>query len=480
MSKTYRSNRRGGFWIAVAFIWATTTIPANAQPEIIQSTPVSREVVRPTTPTTATAAEETAPPVSPAVSPGPMSLEACLKLGNRHQPAIDAARASLSAANSGKRGLDRLFIPRLFTPDLGIRKQQASEGITIAEAGLIQAEWETRYSITRNFFTVQYIRAQQEVINDVLSNLEKGTERAKKIFGDGDPDGKITRVDLDFLDVQLGLVEKNKAQIDNGMLKALAALREAMGLSHNYPLEIGAIGLPPAVREEIQMEKDKKGKDVKKITFHRVYKINREDLILAALSNRGEMIQASAANRVVNLEISAQNRALGWRVNTFGSGSDVHAKPIPQGIFNNDYRPGAIGLEIAPTVVGRKAERVQHVTDFAARSSAVVDKTTNLISLDVEAMYLKWQEAVSQVESLTRVVDKAISLPKRVQELNPREFTSTAIIQANTVAIMVRTQLNDALHTHALALAGLERATAGAFHIYPVPAVSPSVTNKVP
>ena len=38
------------------------------------------------------------------------------------------------------------------------------------------------------------------------------------------------------------------------------------------------------------------------------------------------------------------------------------------------------------------------------------------------------------------------------------------------IAIQVRTQLNDEMHIHALALAGLERATAGGFRIYPVPA----------
>ena len=41
------------------------------------------------------------------------------------------------------------------------------------------------------------------------------------------------------------------------------------------------------------------------------------------------------------------------------------------------------------------------------------------------------------------------------------------MIDANLTSITVRTQLNDALHTHALGLAGLERATAGAFRASP-------------
>src|SRR6478736_4921748 len=42
--------------------------------------------------------KEEAIPVSPAKSPGPMTLDQCLELGFQHQPALDAARASLNAA----------------------------------------------------------------------------------------------------------------------------------------------------------------------------------------------------------------------------------------------------------------------------------------------------------------------------------------------------------------------------------------------
>jgi hypothetical protein len=54
--------------------------------------------------------------------------------------------------------------------------------------------------------------------------------------------------------------------------------------------------------------------------------------------------------------------------------------------------------------------------------------------------------------------------------LDPADFTANAVISANITAVMVQSQLNEAKHMHALALAGLERATAGAFRVYPVPA----------
>jgi outer membrane protein TolC len=414
-------------------------------------------------------AEVETPPISPAVSPGPLSLDQCLALGFQHQPAIDAARASLSAAHSGQTALNRMIIPRLFTPDYRVRQQQACHGVAIAEAGLSQAEWETRYSITRNFYTVQYIRAQEAVINDVLNNLDIGYKRAVKLYESGDPKVKISKVDLETIELQYGLVNAKKSQVVNGMQKALAALREAMGLGHDYPLEIANVGLPAAYEVVKVAGKDAKGKESEKNEYRQLFQLNKTELVASALANRPEVAQASTANRITDLEIQAQQRIRGWKGNTFASAADIHAKPIPQGIFNNEYRPGAIGLEMPPMLVGRMRDRSQRAADFNQRAIAVVEKTTNLVTLDVEAQYLKWQEAVEEIKELSEILPLAKALPDRVQKLNAQEFTGSALIQANTTSVLVRTQLNDALHMHALALVGLERATAGAFRMHPLP-----------
>lgn len=425
--------------------------------------------------------DEDLPPISPKTSPGKMTLDACLKLGFQHQPALDAARASLSAAHSGKRALDRLIIPRLFVRDLPVRRQQACVGITIAEAGLTQAEWETRYSITRNFFTVQYIEMQRKVIDEVLNNLITSRNKAEDLFQKGDPNLKISKLDLKTLDIAIAEVRAKEAAVRNGRDKALAALREAIGLAYDYPLELAPTALPQAVYPvkgfvDARVYDDKgnftgKTKKEPATEYRRLYQIDKKQMIEAAIANRGEMIQAESAKRVTDLEIQAQSRIRGWKGATFAMGSDVHAKQVPQGIFNNDYRPGAFALEMPPLLAGRKADREARAADFAQRAAAVVDKAYNLVSLDVEAQYLKWQEAVEDIELHQAIVKMASDLPAEVQKLQPKDFTSQAVIQANITAIRIRTQLNEELHTHALALAGLERATAGAFRIYPIPAV---------
>ena len=57
---------------------------------------------------------EELPPISPKTSPGPMSLDACIELGFQHQPALDAARASLGAAQTTPPVRTTMRCPRWF------------------------------------------------------------------------------------------------------------------------------------------------------------------------------------------------------------------------------------------------------------------------------------------------------------------------------------------------------------------------------
>jgi hypothetical protein len=421
--------------------------------------------------------ETVAPPVSVQTSAA-LNLEQCLAIGFQQQPALDAARASLAAASTGQRAVGRMILPRLFRPDLPIRREQSAYGVTIANAALMQAEWDTRYSITRNFFTIQYVRSQQKVIDDVLKSLEGARKKIKAIVDIGNPDNKVTELDVEALRTQIALIKAKKATADNGMERAIAALKEAMGVRLEDDLNVAVVPLPvpgykvveTAKDEKGNVLKDKKGNVVMQDVYYPLYSIDNKGLISAAVNNRGEMIQASAANRVVQLEVAAQRKIFGYQGNTFAWASDIHVQPIPYSVFNGDYRPGAIGIEMPGTLAGRKADRVHRAADFLARSNAVVEKAHNLVSLDVEAQFLKWKEAATEYCELMVEFKSAQDLPDRVLKVQDKDLTGAAVVQANITAVMFRTQLNDAMHMHALALAGLERSSAGAFRVYPVPA----------
>jgi outer membrane protein TolC len=380
-------------------------------------------------------------------APAPMlTLDDCLALAFEKQPALAAARASLAAAQDSRQALNNLpCYARLLARDLPVRKQQACHGITIAQAGLLQAEWETRYSVTRNYYTIIYVRMQQSLLNDLIGRLERGRKTAKRVLDAGEVT-KVTKIDLDNFGINIDVLKIKKIEADVGVQKAYAALREAIGVGPEYPLEISGGHLPPVVEA-----------------------LSKDDLIAQALANRGEITQANSARRVTELEVEAQAlKTRGLRNPTFASASDIHARPIPQGVFNNEYRPGAIGLEMPTTLVGRRDDRVARAEDFNMRAGAVVDKTYNLVALETENYYLKWVDARDRVKQLAAVQPKAQSLADTIDKrLQNGNASGEEYIRATTTLDQIRASYNDALYNHALALTALERITAGGFRIDP-------------
>jgi outer membrane protein TolC len=381
----------------------------------------------------------------PADQPGPASkltLEDCTRVGLERQPALAAQQASLAAAQAQRRALDNLVCAGLFSRELPIRKQQASCGIIIAEAGLLQAEWETTYSITRCYYTLVYARKQEKLVSDLIQILDDNRKIAKALVDKGDPNVKITKEDVDKLAINIDLLQLRLLEASSGVDRATAALKEAAGLRYDAPLGLVLEDLPPIGD-----------------------KVDREQVIALALARRGELVQAYHAARVAELEVSAQNTGclLPFK-KTFASAADIHSRPIPQGMTNGFYRPGAISLEMPGTLVGHKSDRVERAQEFSSRAAAVVEKTQNLIVLETEDAFYKWQAAAGQVKALEQSVSKTVKLRELLaQRWQDSKVTTEDYLRALALQDQIRSQLNEALFHHALGLAALERVTAGGF-----------------
>ena len=128
-----------------------------------------------------------------------------------------------------------------------------------------------------------------------------------------------------------------------------------------------------------------------------------------------------------------------------------------------------------PTLlVGRKDDRMHRASDFNGdrKGRRRRQDLHNLIARcrgDVSEME---KEASETIANLERILPDAKELPDKVLDRNPKDFTSGNVIQANMDAILVQSKLNEAKYMYALALAGLERATVGAFRVYPIPAAA--------
>lgn len=371
-----------------------------------------------------------------------LDLAECLRIAETQQPAIDAYRASLAAAEAGRQAVENIRIPSFILRELPYRREQAALGVTTASASLEQARHENRYAVIRLYYSVIFAREQTKVADTVVGNLSETHKFTKEILDKG-ASREVTQDTVDKITVYRSLAQTRKSEADRGVGRATAALREAIGIEPECCIKIIDDTLPV--------------KDVKLCV---------DDVIQMALARRPEITLAMAASEVTMLEVKAQGtKCFASQAKTFASASDIHANHVPQGTANGEYRPGAVGLEMPTTLVGSKKDRIARAEQFFARAAAVVNKTRGLIALDAENTFLKWEEANNKVgqtrtakETARKLADNTRKGYTSNQKVKPEDVLTNEVLAAQAEA-----QYNEALWNLIIALADLERVTAGGF-----------------
>jgi outer membrane protein TolC len=411
----------------LAICWLIPLSPATAQPEQI---PLPKDE------------PAAAAPAQVLV----LSLPECVRLALDKQPALAAQQASLAAAETQQRGLDSLCIPTFLSPDLPTRRKQAALGVTIATAGLHQAEWDTVYAVTRTYLSAVYAREVLALADAAAEEFRVYRKTVELVVrGTGKGSAQWSESTVDKISLYLGQAESRQAEARRGVDLALAALREAIGLGPDCCLRVADETLPQAQAQ-----------------------VCRDELIALALARRGEIVQATTLAEVFRLEIDAQAALHGVVTRTFAAGSDIHVRPIPQGMSDGEYRPGAIGPEMPPNFAGHRKVRVERARDLSARADAVVEKTRNLIALEVEDAFLKLRQATENVKQTGPTAEAAVRLDedtrKNLGSAGAEPKIRMEDVLVNTVlAFQARAAFREALFRRAIALAALERATAGGF-----------------
>jgi outer membrane protein TolC len=384
-----------------------------------------------------------------------LDLASCLDLAFQHQPRIAVQRASLGASEDGLRALEKLLAPPLLAPELPIRRRQAELGVTAASAALDQVQRETAYAVTRTYFSVLYARDQERTTRSVVDRLTATRDAAKKALDGGARD--VTAVDVNRATVYLRLAETRRIESSQGVKRALVALKEAIGLGCDAHIEVAPGGLSePKARPSL------------------------DEVVAAAVQGRPELIRASVFADVVCLEAEAQGTSHHRQMETFAAGSDIHATQVPQEEHNGEYRPGAVPPEMPTLLAGSRKERVSRAHSFHARALAAVDVTRNLVVLDAESAYLRWEQASLQAKEAREAAETAES---NARDLN-KDYTAGAkvkvddVVNAWVLASQARAQYNEALYRQILALADLERITAGAFCAKLTELVAPGAPGK--
>jgi outer membrane protein TolC len=382
-----------------------------------------------------------------------LTLADCLRIANERQPTLAAARASLAARQAAQRGVSALNAPKIIAPDLPIRRQQSLRGLDAAEAELYQTEYDTSYAVIRMYYTAVYARQQYEVAEEVVTGLKFWRDLVGRIVqGGGDPN--LNQDVVDRLNVYLKLAEAKQVQGKIGVERALAALREAMGVGSDCG-EFRPLDTKLPVPE---------------------IKPDRDTIVGLALSRRGELVQATVVADVTRLEICAQ-QSFRFRpsARTFASSSDVHAKSVPTGLRNGEYKPGAMGAEMPANVAGSRDSRVEQIQAYSARADAVVEKTRQLITLEAQNEFETWLEADLQTDANREAARLSKLLAERTRN-NVANIKKEDILQTDVLAGQAQAAYNEALYHKILSLANLERITAGGFNAGIVPAPAPATT----
>jgi hypothetical protein len=378
-----------------------------------------------------------------------LTLQACRHIALGQQPALAATRASLQAALDRQNALENLRVPACLARDLPIRRQQAALGLTIAQGSIVQAEAETLHCVTLSYLAALHAAQQIKRANGPIRSRLKDLQTLVS-----DPEILKRRRDVvlpQHFNLAKSFLEKLDGSVKEGeheQQRALAALREAMGVGPDFALVLPDRDLPcPRVKPQLQ------------------------ELVALALARRGEMIQAATFAQIVCLEIDAQ-AASNCRPNmrTFASGSDIHAKPIPSGDSGGvNYRPVIVGPEMPPFLTGSRDERVRQAHDYHQRALAVAVKTRNLITLEVEDLYRRWQGKEEKEEHSRTAYLEARKFAEKLKTSFNKQMPSypniDEIINAGLIATQLYLEWTEAHFQSLAAQAALERATAGGFQV---------------
>jgi outer membrane protein TolC len=371
-------------------------------------------------------------------------------LALERQPAVAAARASLLAAQVKVNALHNMGkLANLLRHDLPVRQQQAALGVLAAEARLHQTEVETLYSVTRCYWTVVYAQTQLRLADNAL---DKDPKKQKSLHGLRATLDKARRKREEErwavrqFDSLIALTEGQREEARQGALRAQAALREAVGLDPDCPLTLQDEELPEAAGSP-----------------------SREQIVALAADRRDEIIQARLAAEVTELEIQAQCLNNNLKVETFASGSDLHAVILPSASFGDDYRPGPLGIEMPATLVGPRCQRMEQAQALHSRTEAVLTKSRGLIRLEAENTWLQWTEARAKAESYEKAAVTAAEVSEEgIKELlgdAPEKIMATTSTVFTTVLLRasLRVQANQARFKMVIEQAALERVTAGGY-----------------
>ncbi len=374
-----------------------------------------------------------------------LSLGECIAIALERQPSLKATKESAAATEAGYKALANFGTAEtLFSPDLDIRKQQAKRGLMATSAEYQKLHNEVVQDVTRLYYTAVYAKQQLQLAERLVVRIDfqigVGEETLKKVPAKDLEGFNLLKLQM----MKNGLFEAKKLQVTArvGRQKSLAGLREVMAVdARTFPFQVKDKELP-MMRQTAALTKDQ--------------------VVELALERRPELVQAAAGVDAFRLEVYAQAKIPFKRVApTLASGADLHAKEIPPANRGTEYRPGGIIPEMPTQLVGSKYDRVCRAMAFARRAEAVYDKAHNLIIVEAETAFLDFDHASDRLTLSDQQFKLSKELQKQADDVAELTKAKDQLVQSAVVAAKAQSDYIEAVYQYLLALAALERVTAG-------------------
>jgi outer membrane protein TolC len=374
-----------------------------------------------------------------------LSLGECIAIAVERQPSLKAVQASQRATLAGQQALNNIGrIGSALSPDLPIRKQQSSRGVVAAAADVQKIHNEVVHDVTRLYYTVVYARQQEQLAEDVVAQIEAFVKIAEEQLKSRNP-GDMTKAKLNAMVIGQSKAKRLQATAQIGVKQAEAALREVMAVQDGtFPFRVKDQELPVMAQN---------------------VELTRQMVVDMALCRRPELALAAAGADAFRLEVYAQGKIPFRRaVPTLASGSDIHDRLLPPGSRDpgREYRPEPIPPSMPPQLVGNKTDRVARAMEYSQRADAVYEKARNLMILEAENTYFTFELGGKRVAAAKTAFDAAKDQMERIREGfdNPKA-AKDQLLMAYGQAAEAQSEYIEAVYQYLLALAALERVTAG-------------------
>lgn len=373
------------------------------------------------------------------------TLGEALAIGLSKHPQLEAFRASMNASLSSAEGLGQVDrMAGFITPDIEFRKQQSDIGLKAALAEYEQGQHDVAYAIIRCYYTVVYAREQAKLARNLVEEIETAYDQAKRIVeGKGLGVKGLNNITVTTIGTLLAGVRERLVMAETGVKSARAALREAMGVDPAYRVDAADETLP-------------------EITA----KIDADTVIAHAVTRRGEVKLTQMGVDVTRLEACAQwSKRFNIRSTTYASGADIHARPVPLPEREPNYKPGAIGPSMPQTLVGKRETRTATANIYADRAKAAAEQARSLVAVEADLGFNRWEQAVRNIAIYKRGSEDARRMIEMQRQAAGAESNRREELQNEAAATQVYAKLNEALYENIIALANLERITAGGIRI---------------